>query len=104
MGHWEESVAKEKARRIAQAAEAEARFLELEKELSSQKGFWPGVGLVLIKIWHTIFRGGVRAENVLQPSVSVPTEELFGGAVFQIPSSVWNDTVDNFASSLGIDA
>jgi hypothetical protein len=104
MGHWEEAVAKEKARRVAQAKEAEARFTELEKELSEKKGFWPGVGLFLIKLWHTGFRGGVRAENILQPELSVPTEGLFAGPLFQIPQSVWDNTIDNFGTQLGLDS
>jgi len=104
MGTWEENQAIRKANRIENAKQQEAGYLKMEKELSEMKGFFPGLGLILVKIFHGLMRMGVAGGNILMPEAQVPTLEIFEGPIFQIPKSTWEATVNNLASSLGLDA
>lgn len=104
MATWEEKVAARKEWRAQQAKDAEESMKEMEEDLKKQKGFFASIGLLFVKFSRLAARWWFRGGNIAQPSTAIPLEETYTESLFEIPPSVWNNTIDSFASSMGLDA
>jgi len=104
MGHWEDYLASRRKRRQEAAIESEKGFDRMEKELSQAKGFFPGLALLVVKVVHVIMRGSFTVSGAIFPGLATDTDEAFDGKAFEIPQSVWNDTIKNLSSAMNLDA
>jgi len=104
MSHWEDYLASRRKRRQEAALESEKGFDRLEKELSQAKGFFPGLALLVVKVVHVIMRGSFTVSGAIFPGLATDTDEVFDGKAFEIPQSVWNDTIQKLSSAMNLDA
>jgi hypothetical protein len=103
MSHWEDYLASRRKRRQEAALESEKGFDRLEKELSQAKGFFPGLALLVVKVVHVIMRGSFTVSGAIFPGLATDTDEVFDGKAFEIPQSVWNDTIQKLSSAMNLD-